>query len=549
MAEPYDTRRYLTTFETHRVPHIFTDVLVLGSGVAGLRAAIEAAKDVDVIVATKAEPTESNTNYAQGGIAISLATDDGAAHVADTLRVACGIGDRAAIELMVRESETSLRELMDFGASFDVADGVLARAREGGHSVARVVHARGDATGREIGTALLARAGTTPNLRLFDRCFVIDLLTSENRCLGAITWHPKYGHQLIWAKQTVLASGGCGRLYRETTNPGVATGDGHAMAYRAGAKLRDMEMVQFHPTTLYVAGASRALISEAVRGEGGKLVDRNGERFMPNYHPDAELAPRDVVSRAILAEMSAARVTNVFLDVRHIPGEKFRKRFPHITQLCRDFGIDVTCDLIPIRPSAHYMVGGVATDLSARTSVDNLLACGEAASTGVHGANRLASNSLLEGMVFGQIAGSTAVEAIRRDSAPVSPIPVRSVIQPSARTSLDLADIRNSLRSVAWRNAGIEREGARLAETIEIIGFWGHYIMDKTFDDCVAWETQNMLTVTRLVATAANLRTESRGVHHRKDYPETDDAAWRCRLTLYRSGGGIAHEITPCPDA
>jgi L-aspartate oxidase len=493
--------------------------------------------------------TESSTDRAQGGIAISLQTADGQAHIDDTMRVACGLADRAAVELMVRESAACLRDLQEYGADFDCHEGELALAREGGHTASRVVHAMGDATGREIARALIERARATESLRLYDHCFVIDLITVENRCLGAVTYHPKYGHQLIWAKQIVLATGGCGCLYRETTNPNVATGDGHAMAYRAGAKLCDMEMVQFHPTTLYIAGASRALISEAVRGEGGKLVNRDGERFMTRYHPDAELAPRDVVSRAIIAEMSSARATNVYLDVRHLPGETFRQRFPHITKLCSDFSIDVTRDPIPIRPAAHYMIGGVKTDLAGRTNVENLFACGEAASVGVHGANRLASNSLLEGMVFGRIVGRAGADAVREDPAPLRPMRTQSVIAPSARTELDLADIRNSLRSIAWRNVGIERNGERLAETIDIINFWGHYAMDKVFDGRFAWEAQNMLTVMRLVATAAGLRTESRGVHYRTDFPELDDAAWRCRLVLFRAGGGLAHETFPCENS
>lgn len=542
MNELYDTRRYLTVFDAHRVPNLFTDVLVLGSGVAGLRAAIEAAAHADVIVVTKDRVEESNTTYAQGGIAVSLAAlEGGAAHLEDTLRVGCGLGDRAATELIVRESEACLEALSAFGAVFDTTDGQLALGQEGGHSRPRVVHARGDATGREVTRALVAKARSAERLRFFDRCFAIDLLTLDNECLGAITFHEKHGHQLIWARQTILASGGCGRLYRETTNPAVATGDGHAMAWRAGATLADMEMMQFHPTTLYVAGASRALISEAVRGEGAKLVDRNGERFMLRYHADAELAPRDIVSRAILAEMVETGATCAYLDARHMPGDAFRKRFPGITELCRQFDIDVTRDLIPVRPSAHYMIGGVVTDLDARTSVDRLFACGEAASTGVHGANRLASNSLLEGMVFGRIAGATAADAVGRAEPPQARNAV-SAIAPSARTELDLADVRNSLRSVAWRNIGIERCGERLTETIDILSFWGRYVMDKVFDDRFGWEMQNMLTVARLAATAANLRTESRGVHYRSDFPDLDDAHWRCRLALRRADDGLVQE-------
>jgi len=554
MPRHYETRRYLTNFDSRRVPHILTDVLVIGSGVAGLRSAIEAARGANVILVTKAVAEQSNTYNAQGGIAVAVSPDDSPeAHVEDTLRVGCGLGNRQAVELMVRQGPERIEELLRWGAAFDVAPDRPASAgkalcelvpgREAGHSTARVIHARGDATGKEVAQTLLRIARQTDRIRIFEECFVIDLLTVEGRCVGAVTFHRKYGHQLLWARQTILATGGCGQVYRETTNPTVATADGHAMGYRAGAVLADMEMVQFHPTTLYVAGAARALISEAVRGEGAHLVDRDGYRFMPDYHPDAELAPRDVVSRAILHHMVKTGATCVYLDVRHIPRERFRQRFPSITQLCADFDIDVSKDRIPVRPSAHYMIGGLRTDLRARTSVPGLLACGEAACTGVHGANRLASNSLLEGLVFGAIAGQTALEQLGQLGPLHLPMDVASRIPPSDRTALDLTDIRNSLRALAWRNLGIERRGERLAETVHIIEFWGHYVMDKTLDEEFGWETQNMLTVARLIAMAAERRTESRGVHFRSDYPHADEQLWRKHVTIRRDQTGVCIEI------
>jgi L-aspartate oxidase len=524
MTTTYDNRRYLTNFDAGRTPNLLTDVLVIGSGVAGLKAAIDAAQHTSVTLITKADLADSNTAYAQGGIAAVMPPRTGHdAHVADTLRLAEGLGDPQAIEIIVRQGPQHVQHLIDWGARFDQADGNLLYTREAGHSENRILHAQGDATGREISRALLKKAHDVPHLRIFTHCFVIDLLTVDQQCVGAVTFHPKYGHQLIWARQTILATGGCGRLYRETTNPPVATGDGHAIGFRAGAKLQDMEMIQFHPTTLYVAGATRALITEAVRGEGGHLVDKAGRRFMLDVHPDAELAPRDVVSRAIIKHMLAADATCVYLDVRHIPGEKFTARFPGITKLCADFDLDITRDLIPVRPSAHYMIGGLATDLAARTNVPGLLACGEAASTGVHGANRLASNSLLEGLVFGAIAAKTALENLSSGLA-LTPRPITSNIPQSHRTELDLNDIRNSLRSLMWRNVGIERTGSRLDETSEIIHFWSQYVLDKVFDDTAGWETQNMLTVARLMVQAAQQRTESRGVHYRADHPDPDPA-------------------------
>ncbi len=547
MTSLFDSRRFLTNFEPRRVPHIFTDVLVVGGGVAGLRAAIEASSYGQVLVVTKDQLEESSTRYAQGGIAVALAAGDTVdAHVADTLRVGCGLCSPAAVRKVVGEGPSVVRELLEWGACFDQQDGQLLFGREGGHSANRIIHAQGDATGLELANVLTRKLGQQSCIRVFEDCFAIDLIGLDGRCAGLICYHRKYGHQLIWARQTILASGGAGRLYRETTNPQVATGDGLAMAYRAGAILQDMEMVQFHPTTLYVAGATRALVSEAVRGEGAYLVDHTGERFMPDYHPDAELAPRDVVSRAIFTQMAKTGTTHVNLDVRHLGAERFARRFPHISQLCCEFDIDVGRDLIPVRPSAHYMVGGVAPDLEARTNIENLLACGEVACTGLHGANRLASNSLLEGLVFGRSAGRTAGQALSNGPAKLQPAEVSSNIAPSPRTALDLADVRNSLRSVIWRNVGIERVGDRLTETVEIIEFWGRYVLDKVFDEPSGWELQNMLTVGRLVAMAAATRRESRGVHYRIDAPNSDDSQWRCHISLERRHDGPQQRLLPC---
>mgnify|MGYP000131030938 CR=1 FL=1 len=550
MSDYYERRRYLSTFTANRVPHLFTDVLVIGGGVAGLRAGIEASRYGDVLVLTKAALRQSNTAHAQGGIAVVLGEEDSPEqHIADTLQVACGLGDYTPIEMLVRRGPDEVQHLLSWGARFDLdAQGNLSRGREGGHGVARIIHAAGDATGREVAEVLIHRAMETPHLRVFENCFTIDLVTLDGVCCGAITFHPKYGHQLIWAKQTILASGGAGRLFRETTNPDVATADGLAMAYRAGAVLRDLEMVQFHPTTLYVAGATRALISEALRGEGAHLVDRTGRRFMPDYHPDAELAPRDVVSRAIAQEMARTKAPCMFLDVRHIGSDRFARRFPSIFELCGQFDIDVGRELIPIRPSAHYMVGGVAVDPMGRTTVAGLLACGEVASTGVHGANRLASNSLLEGLVFGAIAGQTAGTGLAGWSANGHPSRISSPATPSKRAQLDLEDIRNSLRALMTRAVGIERDGAHLTEAIESIDFWGRYVMDKVFDERYGWESQNMLTVARLIAYAARQRTESRGVHSRTDYPQTDDDRWRVHITLCRGQDGPEIGVQPVED-
>ena len=526
------TRRYLTEFDSARAAHVVTDTLVIGSGVAGCLAAIEASQAGSVILMTKRDFEDSCTSYAQGGIAAALTPEDSPEqHMEDTIRVGCGLNDHAAVRLLTSEGPDCIRQLLSWGIKLDrIADNsVLPKAdtgipgcdlhatREGGHSVKRIVHARGDQTGRELVSTLRRRVNEIPSLRTFESCFLIDLITIDGVCHGAVAFHEQHGHQLIWARQTILSTGGCGQLWRETTNPAVATGDGMAAAYRAGAELRDMEMMQFHPTTLYVAGSGRALISEAVRGEGGLLIDRDGNRFMTAHHADAELAPRDIVSRAIHIHLKQTRSNCVYLDVRHIQG--FAKRFPFITKLCADFQIDVTRDLIPVRPSAHYMIGGVVTDIDAATSVPGLLCCGEAASTGVHGANRIASNSLLEGLVFGRRAGRTAANRIATVKSGSLVKPLVNAMNRSDRTALDLADIRNSLRSIMWRNVGIVRNGDRLRETCEILDFWSHYTLDKTLDTTSGWELQNALTLAKIIATAALERTNSVGVHFRDDAP------------------------------
>jgi len=537
MDTPYLQRRYLLSFDTRSIGHVFTDVLVIGAGAAGARAALAAAEGGHVLIVTKGDLSQSNTHEAQGGIAAALdAADSVESHVADSIACAAGIGDEQVIRRVVGAAPETVRQLMEWRLPLDMEDGKPALGREGGHAVARVVHAHGDATGKHLAETLLARVSECDNIKVYQQCFVVDLLTDEQAdgaVVGAVTFHPRYGVQMIWAKQTILAGGGAGMLWRETTNPPSATADAVAVAFRAGAELADMEMMQFHPTTLYVAGSSRALISEAVRGEGAYLVDRDGQRFMSAYHELGELAPRDVVSRAIVAQMATTGCTHVFLDARPIGAEKFRRRFPHIYRLCADFDIDVGKDLIPVHPAAHYMIGGVKTDATGRTSLPGLWACGEAACTGLHGANRLASNSLLEALVLGADCGARAAAAAEGD-AKLTARRIVSANPRSERTALDLTDIRNSLRSVMWRNAGIVRTGARLAESREIIGFWGRYVMDKEFFGTAGWEAQNMLTAALLVIECAFRRTETRGVHYREDFPKTDPA-WARHQTISRT--------------
>ncbi|RKY11228.1 MAG: L-aspartate oxidase [Planctomycetota bacterium] len=531
-----EPRRYLVPIDTASTQQLFTDCLVIGTGIAGLRATIQAAQNCGVTLVCKGSLADSNTWNAQGGIASVLADDDSFAdHIADTLATGCGICDREVVELVVKQGPCLIRQLTDWGTEFDMAGDQIDITVEGGHSHARIAHAQGDSTGRVIAEALMRKVKQKPNINVIENFFVIDIITDENECVGAIGCNRAGEFQVIWAASTILATGGAGRLYRETTNPEAATADGIAIAYRAGAVVRDMEFMQFHPTTLYIAGASRALITETLRGEGAMLLDSENNRFMTDYHKAAELAPRDVVSRAILDRMLKTGSTHVYLDIRHFDKKHFARRFPVISELCESFDIDVSKELIPVRPSAHYMIGGVKTDSEGATSIRNLYACGEVASTGLHGANRLGSNSLLEGLVFGKIAGKLASGHPKAGANHLKHRRIRCDIALSDRSRLDADDVRNSLRALMWRNVGITRKAQPLAEAQEIIDFWQRYVMDKVFDSAYGWECQNMLTVCLLMAQAAEKRVESRGVHYREDFPETDDKNFANHIELTRS--------------
>ncbi|MEM1446303.1 MAG: L-aspartate oxidase [Planctomycetota bacterium] len=534
-----DDRRYLIPFRATLLPQIFTDVLVIGAGVAGLRAALGMGDDLDVIVTAKGSLKQSNTHWAQGGIAAAVAEgDDPQQHAADTIEAGAGLCDEAIVQHVVEGGPAAAAELATWEMPFDRSadndehqtsqtNGALsgvALGREGGHGRFRILHSDGDATGKALTATLGRQIENANNIRFFAECFVLDLITSETgspKVLGAITHHPKYGLQVIWASATVLAAGGAGQVYRESTNPNVATGDGLAMAWRAGAQLQDMAFMQFHPTTLYVAGASRALITEAVRGEGAQLIDRDGHRFMPDYDDRAELAPRDVVSRSILKQLAKTGGTHVYLDTRSIGAERFRSRFPGIAKMLDEFEIDPGGS-IPVHPSAHYMIGGVRVDPHGRTNLPGLWASGEVSCSGLNGANRLASNSLLEGMVLGKAVADDVQREVGGNGGPQR-VKVVSDIRLSDRSELDLADVRSSLRSVMWRHVGIEREGDRLSEVEEMFNFWSRYTLDKIFDERLGWEVQNLLTVGTLMTRAAQWREESRGTHLRLDFPETSD--------------------------
>jgi L-aspartate oxidase len=491
---------------------------------------------------TKDRLYEGNTFHAQGGMAVALSSDDTPKqHLKDTLKVGEGLCNEDAVKILVDEGPLRIKELINWGAEFDKDGETFSFTREGGHSVRRIIHAKGDATGGEVERILALKTKAHPGIRILERVFAIDLLSDGERCFGAIIQSERKGRIAILARTTVLATGGLGQIYRETTNSHVATGDGVAMAYRAGAVVVDMEFVQFHPTTLYVAGASRALISEVVRGEGGILRNKYGERFMERYHPLKELAPRDVLSRAIQEEMKRTEDPHVYLDLTHLDPEFLEKRFPKIAGICSSFGIDIRKDFIPVRPTSHYMIGGVKTDLWGRTSIKGLYACGEVASVGLHGANRLPSNSLPECLVFGYRAGVDAAKEAKK--RPRKEPKFLNLFEEDGSRGLDIDDVRRSLKSLMWRDVGIEREEEKLLEAGKEIDFWSSYVMNREFSEKEGWELQNMLTIASLMTKAALMRKETRGVHCRIDYPKKNRRFRRHielnlqSLNLYRGKG------------
>lgn len=526
------TPKYLVDFHPKQASHFFTDVLIIGGGLAGLRAA-NGVGDAHAIVVTKDRLRESNSNYAQGGIASVWDPEDRFEdHVRDTLEAGGNLCDSNVVDLVVREAPARVEELIRWGTKFDKHEGELLLGREGGHSHERIIHAFGDSTGKEIMRAVIQRTRELDNVQIWEQAFTIDLIAENGRCYGAVVSREGQQPVLVWAKQTLLCTGGCGQVYRETTNPKVATGDGHALAYRAGARLRDLEFMQFHPTVLYIAGSSRTLITEAIRGAGAHLVDCQDSRFMHDYDDRLELAPRDVVSQSIVKQMEKTQHPCVYLSLRHLDSKLVNDGFPGFIAACKKFGLDPVQDPIPVRPGAHYMIGGVAVDLDGRTSLEGLWAAGEVTSSGLHGANRLASNSLLEGLVFGARAGELAGEQARATKDDFAALPIVSEHGPKITEQLDVADIRNSVKSLMWRLVGVRRNKERLEEALHTIRGFSRYVLPHSFDSSEGWELQNLLTVAHLVTEAALRREESRGVHMRTDYPDRLDPKWQRHLAF-----------------
>ncbi|MCM3881286.1 MAG: L-aspartate oxidase [Vicinamibacterales bacterium] len=508
------------------------DFIIVGSGIAGLRAAVELAPAGDIIVITKADPSESNTEYAQGGIAAAIAADDSAAlHAADTITAGDGLCDEQAVRVLADEGPRYTLELLEWGARFDRDDrGRPALASEGAHSVRRVLHAS-DATGREIGRVLWERASSATRIRVLKNTLAIGVVIEDGKCAGVrfIDESGASGH--AFGHTTLLATGGGGQVFRETTNPTIATGDGVALAYRAGARIADMEFVQFHPTVLNADNSPRFLLSEALRGEGARLVNASGKAFMLDYHPMADLAPRDVVARSIIREASRTEGP-VFLSLRHLDVEQVRRRFPMIAATVARAGFDLAHDPIPVGPAAHYFMGGVETDLEGRTSVCGLFAAGEVACTRVHGANRLASNSLLEGLVFGARAGRAMTGPLRDADLP-PPVLGDAASGASIRPGRMMSE--GEIRDLMWTSVGLFRERRSLQDAADRLqeqqaALDGNLARDAPLDH-KGWRRSSMVTVAALTATAALRREESRGGHFRTDFPARDDLNWKIHIS------------------
>jgi L-aspartate oxidase len=505
------------------------DYIVVGSGIAGLYAALLAREHGSVCVLTKGSIDECNTKYAQGGIAAAVGADDNPElHLRDTIEAGAGLVDEKAARILVESAADRISDLVSFGVPFDSSDGEVSLGREAAHSRNRILHAGGDSTGAHIEISLSGLARMS-RITIKEYVQVEDIVVEDGRAVGLLALDTRTNdRERFDAGGIILATGGIGQLFRVSTNPDVATGDGVALAYRAGAEVQDMEFIQFHPTALRLPGVPIFLITEAVRGEGGVLKNASGERFMPRYHEQAELAPRDVVARAIVTEMAATGADRVYLDITHLAPNKITARFPQIYRYCLDHGLDMTREAIPVSPAAHYIMGGVRTNTWGETTLAGLYACGEVACTGVHGANRLASNSLLETVVFAKRIVQRSLEApgeaaeLTGDARALPPFTNEGAAQPE----------RPALQALMWDRVGIVRSGDGLRDASRQLSAWRAALPPP--HDRASHELANMLLAGRLMAEAAGLREESRGAHYRTDYPEPRDD-WRHHITFRRA--------------
>jgi len=527
--------RYLIDFDTKDIPKEYHDVVIIGSGIAGVYTALEIPEKYDITILTKETLDISNSVLAQGGIAVSLDKKDSPElHMKDTLYAGAGLCNEEAVRVLVEEAAENIEKLSEFGVNFDKKSSEeFALTREGAHSMNRIIHA-GDSTGKEVLDKLIAVVRTRKNIDIHERCSAIDLLVEDGACKGVLAFSEDTDSLKIYLSNIVVcATGGYGQLYSNTTNPEVATGDGVCMAYRAGAELTDLEFIQFHPTVLYTPQNKSFLISEAVRGEGGLLKNIEGIRFMPEYHSLNELAPRDVVSRAIFAEMKKTGAEHVYLDITFKGRDYLMNRFPNIYRTCLSYGIDMAKDMIPVAPAEHYCMGGIRTDVYGRTNIKGFFACGECACNGIHGANRLASNSLLEGLVFGRKIGGQVEEILAETGRSVE---FKDFSYHTDRIPLDadkealIKEVQNEMTT----NVGIIRERTKLLEALDKINEIGRKIGDMKNESLIDYELQNIVLLSRLVIEAALEREESRGAHYRSDFDVMDDVNWKRHIIKKR---------------
>ncbi|WP_408956301.1 L-aspartate oxidase [Natroniella sp. ANB-PHB2] len=522
--------RYSTNFNLQKIERKRTDFLVVGSGIAGLYSGLKLAKKGRVRLLTKGQVRDCNTEYAQGGIAAAIDNNDNPKlHYIDTLRAGVGLTNSQAVNILTKESKARIKELIKLGVQFDQSGGKLALTKEGAHSCRRVLHAGGDATGAEIRRVLGEEVKNNKKIRVDTEVFVIDLLTNHNKCYGVLAYDQRKDKYLAYLAQAViLATGGAGQLYTKTSNPDIATGDGIAMAYRAGAEVMDLEFIQFHPTTLELPGKENFLISEAVRGEGAILRNQAGEAFMTQYHYLAELAPRDIVARAIYQELKDSQQDHLYLDLTELNADYIKERFPTIYQTCLDAGVDITNNYIPIAPAAHYFMGGIKVNLNGESSLSGLFVCGESAAMGLHGANRLASNSLLEALVYGKKVAEQAAIYLNNSKANLDWLQFsynRQVIG-----NIPAKAIKSKIQNLMMGQVGIVRDELGLKEALKEVEILAEYLKIAPFE-IKGIEAQNLIVLAYLVIKAALLRTESRGAHYRVDFPEKS-SKWSKHISL-----------------
>ena len=520
--------RYLIDFDTKDIEKQYHDVIIIGSGIAGVYTALEIPEDYNVVILTKETIEISNSVLAQGGIAVSLDKDDSPKlHFEDTIKAGAGLCNEDSVWVLVNEAAQNIETLCKFEVEFDRKDThQLSLTREGDHSKRRIIHA-GDTTGKEVCDKLISVVRKKENVKIKERTFAVDLIIEEGICKGVIAYdEDKSSYILYLSKMVVCATGGFSKIYSNTTNPDVATGDGAALAYRAGAELMDLEFIQFHPTVLFHPENKSFLISEAVRGEGAYLKNVNGERFMPLYHELAELAPRDIVSRAIFNEMKKTKTSNVYLDITFKEKSYLEKRFPKIYETCLNYGIDISKDYIPVAPAAHYCMGGIKTDIYGRTNIKGLYACGEAACNGIHGANRLASNSLLEGLVFGRKIGFEVQKIINenKESLEFEDFSIKPKRVPKV---IDKEEIKLEIQNIMTKYVGIIRDREGLLYAKDKINEHYNNIKNMGNINTEDFELQNIILLSKLVIESALEREESRGAHYRRDFPETNDVKWK----------------------